>query len=233
MIRVALTGLVGVALLTSCLSPTQVTVELSTDVPCSSNPVTTIAVGAPGQAEIRAPQTTTTQCTGKGQIGSIVVTPASDNGATFEIQVVVGVGAGNPPSCGKDSKCITARREIAFVPHTPLTLPIELDEVCLGFSCPANDTCVAEERRPSLQVWRARCPVAAPRTPARRRASSGRWDGVVRNGRRRDGRRRDKAAPGMGGMSMSTSSSGTGGMGGPHLLRGLLQRVHGVRARHR
>jgi hypothetical protein len=195
--RTAFLGLVGVALLTSCLSPTQVTVELSTDVPCSSHPVTTIAIGAPGKAETRTPQTTTTQCTGNGQIGSIVVTPSSDNGATFEVQVVLGVGVGNPPSCGKGDNCITARREIAFVAHTPLTLPIELDQVCLGHECPANETCVAEDNKPICKSAHTG-PGCSPKEPCMMTSSSSSGAGGAGVG-----------GAGMGGMS--SSSTGMGG----------------------
>jgi hypothetical protein len=50
-----------------------------------------------------------------------------------------------PKDAPKDGGCIVARREIAFVPHTPLKLPIELDQVCLGFKCPEGKTCVLDK----------------------------------------------------------------------------------------
>src|SRR5580700_5484378 len=38
--------------------------------------------------------------------------------------------------------CIVARRQVSFIPHTPLALPIEMTLDCLNVPCTANQTCI-------------------------------------------------------------------------------------------
>ena len=47
-------------------------------------------------------------------------------------------GGGQPPDY---TGCIVARRELSFVPHTPLTLPIVMRQDCVNIPCSAQQTC--------------------------------------------------------------------------------------------
>jgi hypothetical protein len=129
--------------LVECRSPTEVVVLLTTDVPCPSVTETSIAAGAPG-AVGTTPGATTPGCNADG-IGTIVLVPSDGKGDPFGIEVVTAVGV-PLDTCSAEHvgpQCIVARRKMAFIPHTPLTLPIAMRAACLGKTCDPDSTCVA------------------------------------------------------------------------------------------
>ncbi|MGH7440972.1 MAG: hypothetical protein ACRENE_35310, partial [Polyangiaceae bacterium] len=77
---------------------------------------------------------------GENDIGTFVVVPNQGNGSSDSFAILVTTGSCKPPDL---NGCIVARRELSFLPHTPLTLPIAMDKVCLNVTCPAQQTCVA------------------------------------------------------------------------------------------
>lgn len=136
----------GVALVTAvaCLEPTAITLQLSTDVPCSSLQGVTITVGSTGDYETKAPATETSTCSPDGTIGSLVLVPSGSKDAEIAIRVVAGYGQ-TADSCeapGYGSGCIVARRILHYLPHTPLTLPVAMRKACAGVPCTPNQTCV-------------------------------------------------------------------------------------------
>ena len=150
----ATTLFVGV-LLASCREPTEVTLELTTDLPCAALGDTSIYVGT--AQELAGPLSGLTAAAvthgcldGKeGRIGSIVVLPSGGDDDRFSLRVVAGR---NNAKCTSDlrSGCIEARRSLGFVPHTPLFLPLELSKTCENVVCDsATDTCVAGKCVPS------------------------------------------------------------------------------------
>jgi hypothetical protein len=141
-------ALAALASLASCRDPTEVTLVLTTDVPCATLQMngTSITVGTAGDLETKDPVTITSLCdesTGSvHDIGTLIVVPSSANDATFAVRIVSGVDTPvgdcvSPAYTG----CIVERRELAFVPHTPLTLPIPMDLDCLNVSCQEHQTC--------------------------------------------------------------------------------------------
>jgi hypothetical protein len=145
-------GLCGgaVAVSIGCRTPTQMTVELWTDVPCVSSPTTTLWIGkSDTDLDDHAPIMRTTNCKSNGRIGSIVLVPSGAPDEAFALKVVLAHGARSVESCEKaDSApeplagCIVARRDLKFVPHSELVLPIELHEDCDGVRCAASESCV-------------------------------------------------------------------------------------------
>jgi hypothetical protein len=135
-----------------CRPPTEVTLEITTNVNCLELQGTAIIVGTPDDIETKDPATQTESCS-DGNIGSIVLVPGADRTKPFAIKVVTGVNvlaedcvqdpmpAGSKP--GK-AGCIVSRRVLGFVPHTPLIVPILLRQSCLGVVCPAGETCTEE-----------------------------------------------------------------------------------------
>src|SRR5690349_1356867 len=118
----------------SCQSPTEIEVVVSTDLPCDELLGTGIAVGAPGVVDHSAFVATAQGCDGGGGlVGTLVITP-SGLGDTVGIEVVGNTVSPNPDACDRDSGagCIIAKRALAFVPHTPLRLPIVLRQSCIG-----------------------------------------------------------------------------------------------------
>ena len=147
--------LLGWASLTGCRSPTEVTVVLSTDA-CDAGykgtSITVASVTSPGAvfpASV-APGVETTSCGSdggvRGQIGSVVVVPGSAGDGPFIVRVTAGLGGNTTAdqcfgSMPPDT-CIVATRELSFIPHTPLTLPIEMQHVCEGVRCKPGYTCI-------------------------------------------------------------------------------------------
>lgn len=134
----------------SCRDPTEVTLVLTTNVPCSTlgTTGTSITVGSPGDIEQKnSPVAKTFQCTpgpgGENSIGTFVIIPNSEGASdAFAVRVVTGVNTMivdcTPPEY---RGCIVERRELTFVPHTPLTLPIAMQIDCLDVPCTEHQAC--------------------------------------------------------------------------------------------
>lgn len=145
----------GCALLfDACLDPTQVTVVLEGDeATCASmRDIAIVVSDDPHDAE-RSMKTrsfvtiTSKRCDANGHIGTLVVTPPDTIG-NAAIAVVVGIGDTRAESCNEDNGylgCIVARRNVPFVEHRPLTLPIRLTFDCLNVPCDALSTCSRSE----------------------------------------------------------------------------------------
>lgn len=140
------TALASAQLAWACRAPTQITLEITTDVACDRLRGTSI-YGASGERPPSEPITTTTQCTAgspTSSIGSLVVTPAGDKGGRAAIAVVAGLDRPSESCASAGYKgCIIARRRLSFVPHEPLSLPIALDRACVDVPCDETQTCVA------------------------------------------------------------------------------------------
>jgi hypothetical protein len=134
---------VSVVLLYACLSPTQITVRLSTDVECTT--VTPYGTSIYGGDPKGGPITSTRNCTGPGEmhdIGTLVITPSGDHEEALSLTVVAGVKRPSEECAANDYKdCIVARRRMRFYNHEPLDLPIELRRACLDVPCDPKETC--------------------------------------------------------------------------------------------
>jgi formylglycine-generating enzyme required for sulfatase activity len=139
----------GWLLLVGCRTATQVTVELTTEVACDEMPSTEVQVGKLGSdIETRPASVATSACRAPGRIGSFVIVPSGDASGEFAVKVVLAHGR-TVESCtvaqgtpGAFAGCIVARRALRFIPHTELTLPIELRQDCDGIVCDPKKTCV-------------------------------------------------------------------------------------------
>jgi len=128
-----------VVLLAGCRSPTEITLILRTDVPCAE--MTGITIAMQGD---EAPRTESRSCDASGALGTIVLVPSGAKTDALDIEVVGGRGV-EPASCSPKlgPNCILARRRIRYLPHVPLTMPIDLRGACAGIRCVPGDTCVA------------------------------------------------------------------------------------------
>jgi hypothetical protein len=129
----------------SCRSPTEITLEVRTDAQCSDLQGISIAVGTLGDAlESRPAASTSASCDPiTGRIGALVVVPSGSNTDEVGIRVVAGFGK-SVASCVAPwgEGCIVARRALRFIPHEPLSVPINLSASCDGVPCDATTTCV-------------------------------------------------------------------------------------------
>lgn len=146
----ALILLAVAAFVPSCLEPTQVQLELTTDVPCDEVGGVAITVGTPGALESKPPAAVSLVCRDDGTLGTLVVVPSGERDAELAVRVVAGrnleVEQCEPPEYGPkgtpDTGCIVARRTLRFLPHEPLVLPIVMRAVCVGEPCDPAQTCV-------------------------------------------------------------------------------------------
>src|SRR5262249_41283279 len=123
--------------LIGCRTATQVTVELTTDVDCSTHPSTATQIEhLDTEVEGRFASVETTACSSSDRIGSFVIVPSGDNSDLFAVKILLARGR-SVESC-RDAEvhstsfegCIAARRALHFLPHTELTLPIALRQDC-------------------------------------------------------------------------------------------------------
>ena len=145
----------------ACYGPTEVRLEISTDLPCVANKAAGAGVPGPVHTLVRlggavdAPTVAdTTACTeqaaadGFRDIGSIVLVPSGDRTARVTVQVSATADGSSPDACGRpetppqvQAQCIVARRTFAFIKHTSRSLPIRLYAACRGQVCSAAETC--------------------------------------------------------------------------------------------
>ena len=141
-----------------CRSPTQVTLDVGTNVVCSDmRGVEIIVAGDPQEAEHRAAldapgiryATASTEVCTEGPsprpIGTLVVTPGGGGGAVVVVAAFGGAKVSDCIAPNFGPGCIVARRRFAFADHTPSTLPIVLDPVCSGVPCNESSTCVGKK----------------------------------------------------------------------------------------
>lgn len=132
----------------ACLGPTQLMLELRTDLPCASVKDVSITVGSsPASVESAKPGTTARSCSSDGTIGTIAVAPSGERNGRIAIRAVLGVDI-PADQCTPDNQysgCIVVRRELAFVPHQTLVVPIAFYAVCRNVACTGTSTCKGPE----------------------------------------------------------------------------------------
>jgi hypothetical protein len=99
----------------------------------------------PSTIDTAEPVTEATQCSvDGGTLGTFVLAPSSSKGASVAVRIVSGVGQ-SPDNCVPPAyeNCIVEHRELAFVPHTSLFLPILMSKDCVNVACGSSTTCVA------------------------------------------------------------------------------------------
>jgi hypothetical protein len=128
-----------------CLEPTEAILDISTNGACSAVNATGISAGKDGSVEHAPYDTTTTQCQGEGDIGSIVLLPDGDKKGPLAFRVVTSLGSTPVESCKAPDYgpgCIVARRSMRFVPNHPFHVPLTMTLACAGVICPDAQTCV-------------------------------------------------------------------------------------------
>jgi hypothetical protein len=135
-------GVVAVSFV-SCLDPTEITLAVSTDVRCEDTKGTSFTGGAMGTIEGTQPNTTTSACTGGGEIGTLVATPndSKDTGASFLIAMGVDRPVNECTPQNHYKGCVVQRRSIRYVKHKPINLPVKMWLVCKDVECDKDSTC--------------------------------------------------------------------------------------------
>jgi hypothetical protein len=144
-LRTTLTLVVGGCLAVSCRQPTQLTVEISTNVACQHVGGTNIIVGQlPGDLEKNPASTSTRACSGGGgneTIGSIVLLPSGAEDGAIAFKIVLGIDKSADDCAPSYANCIVARRSLLYLPHEATTVHVDLDLDCAGVPCGESMTC--------------------------------------------------------------------------------------------
>ena len=129
-----------------CRSPTEITIEVTTDVACNDARGSSVTVGRFGShdgIEDKPPTSTSVRCDA-GRLGALVIVPSGANDDDVAFKIVMGFGRPLEqcvaPSYGKG--CIVARRELRFLPHAAVTVPVVMRASCDGIACGEAQTCV-------------------------------------------------------------------------------------------
>ncbi len=132
---------VGIAAPAACLSPTEITVRVETDMTCgeADGDLEKVLVGTgTGEAatvSLKGP------CQ-DGFVGSVTIVPGKSD--TIDIDVVGRLqGAKCDLGSANGDGCVVAKRRLSFIEHIPLTITVRLDSDCAGVECPSNQTCQA------------------------------------------------------------------------------------------
>lgn len=131
-----------VALAPACYGPTEMIVEVTSDVPCTSAPRTGLYVGPPFKND---PATVTEDCTptaAGSTVGTLALVPGGESGHAA-VKVVLAVGQRVDQCEMHPELCIVATRSFSYLEHRSLHLPIRLFAECLGKRCPEDQTCGA------------------------------------------------------------------------------------------
>ncbi|CAN5808101.1 hypothetical protein BH09MYX1_BH09MYX1_06490 [soil metagenome] len=141
----------------SCREPTEIMLEITTDVSCTDVATasgvmvrvgTTDAIESTGTTSIVA-----TDCI-DGNLGTLAIVPSGSD--DDQVAILVAVASRSDASvapiksvdCSASSpNCIVAKRVLSYIPHTELKLPIHLSLKCAGVDCGTDRTCVDGECR--------------------------------------------------------------------------------------
>ena len=112
----------------TCVESTQVTFNITTDVPCADVAGTSITVGLDGTTEGAAPLTVSNDCRSDGTVGAIgtyTVVPRGTKPVTASVKIAMAVGKNMSVEADCTAEkgyqgCIVARRRVSFVPHRRL-----------------------------------------------------------------------------------------------------------------
>lgn len=160
LLRRAFAASVVTAAVLACYGPTEVVLELRTDLH-ARNPRTLIRVGG----------TTATKdgAAGDGRIGELVLVPSGARDAPVELSVVTSVDGRSPDECETSADktgCVFARRRFKFAPHESRSFVVFMSSVCLGKDCGAqtceDGVCVAPSENKSDSNQRGDPPPPGP-----------------------------------------------------------------------
>ncbi len=143
-------AILSVATGASCLSPTSMTYDITTDIPCSEITSISVTVGTDDQTEQAEPVVVTQNCTPNGTVGAIgtyTVQPSKNKRALVWARFVAAVGKNVDLETDCTAKknyqggCVVARRRLTYIPGRELTVPVQLLAQCRDVGCETKSTC--------------------------------------------------------------------------------------------
>ena len=126
--------------LLACRTPTQVTIDIESEVLARSDAVIAVQLGAENEVETAPPRTIVKTWPNDGNVGSVAALPNGSD--VFVARVVLATGR-DPASCSaSDARgCIVARRRLRFAAGEAVRARIVLRAACVGVYCDATTSC--------------------------------------------------------------------------------------------
>lgn len=171
MIRSRSLALVGgcvlaMAVAPSCKTPTEVTVELASEVGYRGDMAVAVQIDREGSVEGAPPRVVTKAAwPASGGVGTVVVVPSGDDEDVI-MRVVLAAGR-EPSSCSATDAagCVVVRRRVRFARGESTSARIVLRPACLGVFCDAKTSCAVDGRCGSLDGDVATSDGGAPDAP--------------------------------------------------------------------
>lgn len=143
-----------------CRDATQLQVRVYTNVPHQAGMTVAIWAG-PDIRGLSAPVAKVTSSWGAdGTIGSLGIVPAGSRDGPVAVRVALGLPGRDAETCGQNgdfSRCIVARRSLAYLEHRGLDLPVGLFATCEAKACDDDTTCNAEGQCVTARIDPAAC----------------------------------------------------------------------------
>jgi hypothetical protein len=137
--------LVASGIIVSCYAPTEVEIDVTTDVACTPKNATGIFLDGNDVSEGEAQG-----CAGDF-VGSFVVSPHGARDAQVSVTVAMNTNGGAPHDClapqndAVRKSCIVARRAFTFTPHASRYVAVRLYASCAGELCGPDTTCEPDQ----------------------------------------------------------------------------------------
>jgi hypothetical protein len=101
--------------------PTEIVLDVSTDVPCERVRGSAIAVAHREGIDTAPVVAASSACEGGGDLGSLVIVPSGARDADLAVRVTVALGSTTADKCvSADAECIVATRALRFTPHASI-----------------------------------------------------------------------------------------------------------------
>lgn len=131
----------------SCKSPTQIELEVTTDLSCERVRGLAISAGSSAEgAETATPSIRSRTCTASnGSLGTLFLQPEGSGGGAVFVRVVAGVDV-DVDACEAPAYrgCIVARRELKYARGETLRVQVALAETCVSEACSTRSTCASK-----------------------------------------------------------------------------------------
>lgn len=144
--RVVIASAFGLGLVEgACKTPTEMSIEVVSDVGYRADMAVAITVDAPDKIETAAPRVVVrAPWSAGGSLGDVVALPSSDRDE-LAVRVVLATGR-DPAACTTSDAtgCVVVRRHLRFTRGASTQARIVLRPACLGIYCDAGTSCAAD-----------------------------------------------------------------------------------------
>jgi hypothetical protein len=147
----------------ACRTPTEVTIEIASDVGFRADMSVAIAIDAPEKVETAPPRVVVREpWPAGGTLGTVVALPSGDRD-DFVVRVALATGR-DPSACtaADATGCVVVRRRVRFVRGESTRARVVLRPACVGAFCDATSSCAADGACGSLDTDEASGDAAAP-----------------------------------------------------------------------